>query len=665
MSDQPRRHGPSDEELGMDRRISRRDFFDGASAAAAAGIAAVALSGCGAPGERSWSASPRTPVPAEHGADYPPGMEGLRGNTQQALSIPHTIRDGRLGSVVNTSSVSDTGEHYDLVVVGAGISGLAAAYFHRKKNPGAKVLILDNHDEFGGHARRNEFHAEGRDQVLIGYGGTQAIDTPSIYSDTAMGLLKELGIEVDKFEKFFDQEFYDKWNLADEGDTVFFRAEEFGRDHLAVRGKGVSVREWLKDAPLSPEALDEIVMLYDEPKDWLPGLSDGEKKERLARMTYTGYLRDIAGVGDETLAYVETLTSDEWAVPASTWGALDAWGEGYPGFDGLGLDDSQASPLNSFSMRRFWDFEDPYIYHFPDGNASIARLLVHALIPGSVPGEEKLDMESVVLAEFDYSKLDMDDSDVRLRLQAPCTDLRHDGSPSSAERVFATYYRDGGLHRVSADHVVMAAWHVMGKYLMSELPSSQRNAMQDASKQPLLYANVVVRNWQPWVELGMRHIRLTGGDWAVAQLDYPVSMGGYEHPQNPDEPIVIQMIGAPSAGVQSLKQGAITGRHRTLKRDFSSFERSIRHTLNRALGDGGFDAKRDIEAITVNRWGHGYAREYTSLWDSFWPDGPTPAEHARKRLGRIVIANSDAAPNAYTDIAIDEAHRAVEELGEA
>src|SRR5690606_21140539 len=280
------------------------------------------------------------------------------------------------------------------------------------------------------------------------------------------------------------------------------------------------------------------------------------------------------------------------------------------------------------------------------------------------PDADELDMEGVVLAEFDDSRLDEEGQDVRLRLQSPCTGLAHDGSPSSAERVFVTYHRDGGLHRVTAGHVVMAAWHVMGKYLMQELPSAQRRAMTDASKQPLVYANVVVRNWQPWVELGMRHIRFTGGDWAVAQLDYPVSMGGYEHPEDPSEPIIIQMISAPSPGDMSLRQGAVHARHELLRRPFESFERSIRQTLNRALGDGGFDAARDIEAITVNRWGPASAREYTRRWDSFWPNGPTPAEAARKRLGRITIANSDAAPNAYTDTAIDQAHRAVEELDE-
>ncbi|WP_241484936.1 twin-arginine translocation signal domain-containing protein [Nocardiopsis potens] len=664
MSDQRRRPGDSDSELGMDRRISRRDFFDGASATAVGGIAAAVLAGC-APGDRDWAASPAHPASAPAGTDYPPSMEGLRGNTQQALSIPHSIRDGRLGSVVNTTRVNDLDEHYDLVVVGSGISGLSAAHFYKKKHPEAKILILDNHDEFGGHARRNEFTPEGRDQVLIGYGGTQAIDTPSAYSKTAMGLLKDLGIEVDRFKDFFDQKFYDKWKLAEEGDTVFLRAEEFRTDHLAVRTKGMPVDEWLSGAPLEPESVEQITALYaDSGDDPMPGLSAQEKQERLSRMTYTDYLRDVLGCNDEVLAFMETITSDEWAVPASSWGAIDAWGEGLPGFAGIGLDDSEASEYNCYSLRRFWKFDDPYIHHFPDGNASIARLLVHSLIPGSVPGSDELDMESVVLAEFDYSKLDEEGQDVRLRLQSPCTGLAHDGPPSSAERVFVTYHHDDALHRVTAGHVVMAAWHVMGKYLMQELPGSQRQAMTDASKQPLVYANVVVRNWQPWVELGMRHIRFTGGDWAVAQLDYPVSMGGYEHPKDPSEPMVIQMISAPSPGEMSLRQGAVHARHELLRRPFESFERSIRQTLNRALGDGGFDAARDIEAITVNRWGHGYAREYTRRWDSFWPNGPTPAETARKRIGRITIANSDAAPNAYTDTAIDQAHRAVEEFDE-
>ncbi|CAM3700257.1 NAD(P)/FAD-dependent oxidoreductase [Nocardiopsis rhodophaea] len=663
MAEEPRCPASSDRELGMDAKISRRDFFDGVAATAVAGAAVTALAGCTPGGDRPWAASPDRPVAVPDGADYPPELTGLRGNTQQALSIPHAIRDNRLGSVTNTTDVEDTGEHYDLVVVGAGISGLAAAYFYRKRNPDAKVLILDNHDEFGGHARRNEFRPEGRDQVLIGYGGTQAIDTPSVYSKEAKGLLNDLGIDLKKFETYFDQKFYDKFKLAEEGDTVFFRYEDFGRDHLAVRSKGMSTEEWLADAPLTDEGRADLITLLDKPKDWMPGLSDDEKKTRLAEMTYTDYLRDVAGMGEEAVNFCRSLTSDEWAVPAADWSALDAWGDGYPGFDGLNLDDSAAHRLNSYSVQRFWGHEDPYIYHFPDGNASIARLLVHRLIPNAVPDRETLDMDSVVLAEFDYTELDKPDNDVRLRLASPCTNLKHDGRPESADRVFVTYYStDGKLHRATATHVVMAAWHVMGQFLMTELPSTQRIAMKDASKQPLIYANVQVKNWQPWVELGMRHIRFSSGDWAVAQLDYPVSLGGYKHPQEPDEPILIQMIGVPSPEGLAPAKAAIAARHDILHIPFAGFERSIRQTLNRALGDGGFDAKRDIEAITVNRWGHGYAREYARPFDRFWPEGPTPAETARRRLGRIAIANSDAAPNAYTDTAIDEAHRAVGEL---
>ncbi|TQN32129.1 spermidine dehydrogenase [Haloactinospora alba] len=652
--------GSSDRELGMDARIDRRDFFDGVAALAVGGAATAAFSGC-APEKRDFSISPSRPDPYPT-SDYPPGMTGLRGNTDAALSIPHTLRDGRLGNVTNTESVTDTGEHYDLVVVGAGISGLAAAYFYRKRNPGATVLILDNHNEFGGHARRNEFHPQGRDQVLIGYGGTQAIDTPSIYSDVAMGLLRELGIDVSRFNEYFDREFYGSFGLAEEGDAVFFTAEDFDRDHLAVRAPHMSTREWLADAPISQAGLEDLAALLEEPRDWMPGLSDSEKKERLAGMTYTEYLSDVAGLGPEAVAFCGTLTSDEWAVPASDWSALDAWGDDLPGFEGLGLDASEAYPLNSYSIRRFWHYEDPYIHHFPDGNASIARLLVHRLVPNAVPDADTLDMDSVVLAEFDYSELDRQDNEVRIRLEAPCTELRHDGMPDSAERVNVTYYQDGELRRASGSHVVMAAWHVMGQYILPEAPSPQREAMKDASKQPLLYGNVVVRNWRPWVELGIRHIRFTSGDWAVAQLDFPVSMGGYEHSQSPDEPIVIQMISAPSPPDSAPAKAAISARHDLLNRPFDSYERSIRETLNRALGDGGFDAKRDIEAITVNRWAHGYAREYARPYDRFWPYERTPAEVARRPFGRISIANSDAAPNAYTDIAIDEAHRAVTEL---
>ncbi|HEY3687442.1 MAG TPA: NAD(P)-binding protein [Streptosporangiaceae bacterium] len=652
----------SDAELGMHRTITRRDFFDGV-ALAAGGAALASVAGCGYGDPDPGRISPEhIPDDLPH-PSYPPDLTGLRGQTPAALSVPHSLRDNTFWDA--TPDQSSTGEHYDLVVVGAGISGLATAYFWHQRNPRARILILDNHDDFGGHARRNEFQAPGRPEdggLLIGYGGTQAIDTPSAYSKQAMGLLKDVGIEVQEFTKFYDAKFYERWKVSD--DCTFFDKDTFGRDYLAVN-RGGSAHDTYKDAPLDPQALRDLVMLYDDPKDWMPGLSDEEKKNRLAGVTYEQFLTRYAKVHPQVLQYVHTMSCDEWGYPMDTLSALDAWAtdDGWPGFDGMGLKWTKEPPKYvSKSLKWSWGHDDPYIYHFPDGNASIARSLVRAMIPQVAPRDHQHSMRSIVLDHFDYGQLDRPGRPVRIRLSSPVVKAQHQGDPMTSGTVNVGYYADGGVRTLTASNVVMACWNAMVPYLCPELGPDQAQALHEGVKVPLLYGNVVVRNWRPWVEMGAQVIRFTGGFWAVAQLDYPVSMGGYEFTKDPSQPAVVQMIAVPTQGGMAPSDGGIAGRQVLYKTPFSYLERAARDALVRAVGPGGFDPARDIEAITVNRWAHGYAREYCRPWDSFWPDGPLPADIGRQRVGRIAIANSDSVPRAYTDAAIDAAWRAVNDL---
>src|SRR5256885_540027 len=165
-----------DRELGMHSKITRRDFLDGA--AMAIGGAALALH---IPSEFANAAE----LPA-----YPPALIGLRGDQDRVYEYAHQLRDGKSWETFGT--VEEEREAYDLIVVGAGISGLAAAYFYRQLNGDkSRILILDNHDDFGGHARRNEFEVSGR--LLLANGGTQSIESPGEYSKVAKGLLADLG----------------------------------------------------------------------------------------------------------------------------------------------------------------------------------------------------------------------------------------------------------------------------------------------------------------------------------------------------------------------------------------------------------------------------------------------------------------------------------------
>jgi len=173
---------------------------------------------------------------------------------------------------------------------------------------------------------------------------------------------------------------------------------------------------------------------------------------------------------------------------------------------------------------------------------------------------------------------------------------------------------------------------------------------------------VVVRNWQPWHKLGVAAIDNPGGTYA-ASLDFPVSLDGYKFSADPSKPVCLHLVHTPCAPNQGLnmREQYRAGRTRLYTMNFGDFEREIRDELGRMLGSAGFDFDRDVAAITVNRWPHGYAYTPTPLYDDPAHQASI-AKLARRRLGRIAIANSDSGWDAYTHVAIDQAHRAVAEL---
>jgi spermidine dehydrogenase len=265
----------SDDDLGMGRAITRRDFLDGMAVA----VGAAAVGGLGAGVDAAAAKSSGR-------AAYPPALKGLRGMTPDAMTVPHKLRDGTFWD--SAGKRKDTGEVYDLVVVGGGISGLSAArFFQREFGRDARILILDALDDVGGHARRNEFRSGGR--TLVGYGGSQSLESPSSYSAVAKGMLEDLDIEVKRFEKYFDSGFTKRHGL---GRAIFFDKETWGRDHYVAVTPGAKYADLLKDAPMAEQAKADLAKIYDAPEDWMPGLSDAQKKDRLAAITYLQYLKD-------------------------------------------------------------------------------------------------------------------------------------------------------------------------------------------------------------------------------------------------------------------------------------------------------------------------------------------------------------------------------------
>ena len=353
------------------------------------------------------------------------------------------------------------------------------------------------------------------------------------------------------------------------------------------------------------------------------------------------------------------------AVPQPLYGlgidavsAQDAWGFDMPGFAAMKLDPAPGKGMNRDAIPN--EEAENYFFHFPDGNASIARLLVRKLIPEAMPGKSAAD---VVLARAKYASLDSASSPVKIRLNSTAVRVKHVGDVAASKEVEVAYSRGGKVYTTRAKDCILACWHVVIPYICEELPQKQREALASAQKVPLLYTNVALRNWKSFQKLNTNAVYAPGCYHTRVALDLAVSIGGYECARKPEEPIVVHMMRTPGQPGRPSREQHTLGRIELFNATFETMEREIRDQLARTLGAGGFDPARDIAAITVNRWPHGYAYEYNSLWDSFWLEGgETPCEVARKTYGRIAIANADAGAYAYTDEAINQAWRAVGEL---
>lgn len=639
----------SDRTLGMHRGITRRDILHGAGAVVT--TATTSLIPGGALAEQIFSGE------YDKTFAYPPALTGLRGSHIGSFEIAHElVREGRRDWGAVRDNETDV---YDLVIVGAGISGLAAAHFYRKSNPEARILILDNHDDFGGHAKRNEFQVGGR--TVIGYGGSQSLEEPSSYPQSAKTLLNDLGVNLDRFYKAYDRSFFRRHGLAG---AVFFDRKNWGVDRLVGCDLGslrytlplAKPRESISSAvqamPMSDAARREMLRLLTSRADAFPGMTVDERLEVLESISYRQFLSGYLGITQpEVFAALQPLTTDLGAGIESVPAMSSIEYLGLPGADAAGF------PVKE-------EEGDPYIHHFPDGNASIARLLVRKMIPAVAPGST---MEDVVLATFDYSKLDVSGTPVRLRLNSTVVSVQHQGKPGSAKTVAVSYIRDGRHGQIRARQCVMACYNAIIPAICPELPRRQRDALSDGLKVPILYTNVALRNWRAWEKAGVGAVSAPGSYHVNAMLDFPVNMSGYEFSVGPDDPIVVHMERFPHRPNEGLskREQAPLGRYELLSTSFETIERNTREQLAAMFSAGGFDPARDIEAITVNRWPHGYAtRDW--LEDDYYEDGSDKRySHVlgRQPYGRIVIANSDAGAQATIDTAIQQAHRAVKELG--
>ncbi|HVO45552.1 MAG TPA: FAD-dependent oxidoreductase [Steroidobacteraceae bacterium] len=639
MTDRRKRPSPA-RGLGADRSIPRRDFLQGTLVAAATTLAGPLL--------KAYAGVGAAVAPQDAPGYYPPALTGLRGSHPGSFEDAHALRDGR-----QSPAPVDTGETYDLVVVGAGISGLSAAHFFRARtSPGSRVLLLDNHDDFGGHAKRNEFQLGGRLHLMNG--GTLEIDSPRPYAPVPAALIRELGIDVEALSRRVEHlKFYEDLGLRT---GVFLDRETFGADRLLVGFGKLPMKQLLADSPLSARARADIERIEEGEVDYLPGRSSAAKKDALSRISYSDFLRNLVKADPAVVAFYQSRTHGEWGVGIDAVSALDCWGFGLSGFRGMKLEKGSISRMG-YTPSGYEDTGGSATLHFPDGNATIARLLVRSLIPDALPGQS---VDDIVSARADYSRLDRAASNVRIRLSSTVIRARNSGGDRGSVEV--TYLRGGQPYTVRARNCVLACWNMMIPYLCPELPETQKQALHKLVKTPLVYTSVALRNWESFAHLKVHRVYAPSGYHSSFSLNPKVDIGAYRSSTVPSEPILVHMTRTPcKPGLPEHEQNK-AGRAELLATPFATFEQNIREQLARSLAGGGFDPARDIQGITVNRWPHGYAPEFNPLFEPDVPEAQRPNVIGRARLGRIAIANSDSGAAAYTDSAILQADRAVREL---
>jgi spermidine dehydrogenase len=617
----------------MQRAITRRDFVQGAAVAAGAALQAGAL---GSSGLANTSAAVSTGAHRMTIADYPPVKTGMRGSHPGAYEIAHALaRDG-----AKFPEPQSTEEHYDLIVVGAGISGLAAAHYYQKRfGADSKILLLENHDDFGGHAKRNEFHQSG--EMVLSMGGTHNLEWWS-FSKTVNTFMQEHGVDCKAMRKQME---FAYGRDAPNSPAMWFDETTYGVNRL-VTNFNLSAKLTTEDIdkiPISDAGRDSLKRFYDSApslEDW----TEAEAEDRLSSISYPDFLRQYGGLTEDAVQLFDKEEHGSWGLEMRAISAAEAMWEGYPGAHLFGEDWSEDSFGYPVAM-------------WPDGNASLVRLMVAKLVPQSAPNATA---ENVAMTQFDYSALDREKANVRLRLNSTVI-----GVDNIDQGVSVTYASsEGELKQVSARHSVLACYHSIIPHLCPAMSDKQKAALKYQVKVPMILTNVLLRNSQALDKLGVDAVSCPGRLHARLFLFKGLHTGGYKRSDTADEAVSLVFWGSvsPPEDAVDIRSQLRGSRQKLLELSFEDFEREVRTVLDGLLGPAGFDVAEDILAITVNRWPHGYAYEYMQLWDPEWESGEAPHEIARQPFGSITIANADAGASAYTHVAIDQAYRAVADL---
>ncbi|EGZ44547.1 spermidine dehydrogenase SpdH [Neisseria wadsworthii 9715] len=615
--------------MTMQHKISRRYFLQGSAAL----TGSLMFSAC----QKEYRAAQPENTAKIY---YPPALNGLRGDHEGSETAAHSM--AMFGK--NYTLPGKAVEHYDLVVIGGGISGLTSAYLYRQKHPEAKVLVLDNHDDFGGHAKRNEFSYQGR--TFITYGGSESLDSPkTTFSKQAHSLLESLGVDYKKFEQYFDRDLYEKkWQLKQ---GVFFSPEVFGKaavvPSLPETGKE-NAAEIIRRFPLAEDAKQALVELYTSKTNYLKGKKKRQRIEFAEETSYYDFLKDTVKLPEGALNYLKDISSEYWGHPISAISVIEALEENYPGVQNLGLPEEDGE-----------EEKEPYIYHFPDGNASIARLLVRKLIPSIAAGNT---MEDIVLAKFDYSKLDLPENSTRIRLNS--TALL---AENNAEGVAVAYLKhdDQQLVQVQAKKCIFAGHSALAARIIPQMPEAQKKTELSCVKVPMVYAKVLVKNAQAFKKLGVYSLYAPSSPYCLIQLEDPVNIGGYQAQQSPDEPMIVHAVRiATDFTGENVREQYRNGRRKLFAQSYDALKTELLGQLRHLYELAGENFDEMLVDVTLNRWAHGYSYEQAELADTEQSMERT-TRAMRKPVGNIFMAGCDMAWMPYLQNAVDEAFRAVKE----
>ena len=636
----------------MTRRIKRRDFLNGA----AIGTGGLLLAGCNRGPITDEPMSVETPRPfSPPGTSdyYPPTLTGMRGSHEGSYEVAHELA-WRGNKPERYEALN---EHYDLIVVGAGMSGLAAArYYQQKMGDDARILILDNHDDFGGHAKRNEFHQDGR--MMLSLGGAQNIEALNNYSDAARGLMEDIGID-DDFIDFMDRQTPEDLFLAGKLQADNGIAMPGADGHVTVGGNWLAAMFGGKDYEKSVRALplpeveqDKLINFFAGHQDCLDDLSLSEKWDYINTTSYNRYLVDKVGLDESTLPIMNAILIHLNGVSGWNLTVLEGLTLGGTGIKSMGWVGKATAMLAEVTLSKLLSVD-----MFPDGNASVARLLVQKLIPEVAPDMQG--REDVVITRFNYGALDRETNTTRLRLNSTAVGVRN-----SDNQVEVDYVQQGKAQRVTADHCVLACYNALIPHLCPEMPDTQKEGLSYGVKTPFVYANVQLENGRAYSKLDATLFQCPYDPFQWVSTAPTVAVGGYEPPRGPDDPMVVFMMHSPMTGPEqsaSCRDQLRRARHQIYSTAYADYEQQIRQQLQSILGKHGFNHETDIRAITVNRIPHGYAYVYLGLYDPKWEEGQAPHEIGRAQFGRISIANTDSEATPLMNLAFDAAWRAVEE----